>query len=87
LKRCLAPLRRHESESGVDWNIIEANWMQYKRQVKAFWGELTIDEIDMIAGCREQLAGKIRDTYGISLEKADRHIQAFQNFLKDSAPS
>lgn len=71
----------------MNWNIIEGNWAQYKGQVKAQWGKLTNDHIDVIAGKREQLTGKLQEAYGIGQEEADQQITAFQKYLRDSRPS
>ena len=43
----------------MDWNRIEGNWKQFKGKVKEQWGHLTDDDLDKIAGKREQLEGKI----------------------------
>lgn len=71
----------------MNWNVIEGNWTQYKGQVKAQWGKLTNDHLDVIKGKRDQLAGQIQKAYGISQEEADEQIKAFQKYLKDSRPS
>ena len=44
----------------MNWDRIEGNWKQFKGKVKEQWGELTDDQIDVINGRRDQLAGKIR---------------------------
>lgn len=71
----------------MNWDVIEGNWTQYKGQVKAQWGKLTNDHMDIIAGKREQLAGKIQEAYGVSRDEAELQIAAFQKFLRDSRPS
>lgn len=71
----------------MNWDVIEGNWTQYKGQVKAQWGKLTNDHLDVIAGKRDQLAGQIQESYGIAQDEADKQIKAFQKYLKDSSPS
>jgi uncharacterized protein YjbJ (UPF0337 family) len=71
-------------EIDMNWNIIEGNWAQYKGQVKAQWGKLTDNHIDVIAGRREQLEGQLQNSYGIARDEADKQIQAFQKYLKES---
>lgn len=71
----------------MNWDVIEGNWMQYKGHVKAQWGKLTNDHLDVIAGNRDQLAGKIQESYGVGQDEADKQIKAFQKYLKDSRPS
>jgi uncharacterized protein YjbJ (UPF0337 family) len=60
-----------------NWKIIESNWMQFKGSVKAQWNKLTDDQIDLIAGKRELLAGKIQLAYGFTKEETDIHIRGF----------
>lgn len=74
-------------EIDMNWDVIEGNWTQYKGHVKAQWGKLTNDHLDVIAGKRDQLTGKIQEAYGIDQDEADRQIKAFQKYLKDSRPS
>ncbi len=40
----------------MDWNRIEGNWKQFKGKFKEQWGHLTDDDLDKIAGRREQHA-------------------------------
>jgi len=41
---------------------------------KENWGKLTDDDLDQISGKREQLAGKIQETYGITRREAEKHV-------------
>ena len=41
-------------------DTIDGNWMQFKGKVQEQWGKLTHDDLDVIAGKREQLLGKIK---------------------------
>mgnify|MGYP000686906343 CR=1 FL=1 len=45
----------------MNWNRIEGNWKQFKGNVKMQWGKLTDDQLDVIAGKRDKLAGKIQE--------------------------
>lgn len=67
----------------MNWDIAAGNWKQFKGQVKAQWGKLTDDQLDVIAGKRTALAGKIRECYGISKEEAEKQISAFESQSKD----
>jgi uncharacterized protein YjbJ (UPF0337 family) len=66
----------------MDWNIVEGNWKQFKGKVKAQWGKLTNDHLDVIAGNRDQLAGKIQETYGITKDEAEQQIKDFEKLNK-----
>lgn len=71
----------------MDWDVIEGNWTQYKGHVKAQWGKLTNDNLDVIAGKRDQLLGQIQKSYGVGMSEADKQINAFEKYLKNSRPS
>ncbi len=70
----------------MDWNIAEGNWKQVKGQVKAQWGKLTDDHLDVIAGKRDQLMGQIQESYGITKEEAEKQIKSFEANHKDDLP-
>lgn len=55
----------------------EGSWLQFKGKVKEQWGKLTDDDLDVIAGKREQLLGKIQERHGISRDEADRQVSDF----------
>jgi uncharacterized protein YjbJ (UPF0337 family) len=61
----------------MNWDRIEGNWKQLKGKVVEQWGKLTDDDLDRIAGKREQLAGHLQQNYGIAKDEADRQIDAF----------
>ncbi|CDX20523.1 hypothetical protein MPLB_1870054 [Mesorhizobium sp. ORS 3324] len=48
----------------MDWNCMEGNWKQAKGKVKEQWGKLTDNDLDRIAGKRDQLEGIIQERYG-----------------------
>lgn len=70
----------------MNWERIEGNWKQLIGQAKSHWGKLTNDELTEIAGKREQLAGKIQETYGITKDEAERQIDTWQRSRKDVDP-
>ena len=66
----------------MNWDRIEGNWKQFKGNVKEKWGKLTDDQLDVIAGKRDQLADKIQETYGVSKDEAKKQISEWQKLLK-----
>ena len=70
----------------MNWDIVEGNWKQFKGKAKSQWGKLTDDQIDVIAGKREQLAGKLQESYGITKEEAEKQIQQFEEANRDYRP-
>ena len=45
----------------MNWDRIEGNWKQLTGKAKEQWGKMTDDDINVIAGKREQLSGKLQD--------------------------
>jgi uncharacterized protein YjbJ (UPF0337 family) len=58
----------------MNWDRIEGNWKEVKGKVKERWGKLTHDELDVIAGRKDQLCGKLQQAYGITKDEAEREI-------------
>jgi uncharacterized protein YjbJ (UPF0337 family) len=81
------PVALFNLEIAMNWDVIEGNWTQYKGQVKAQWGKLTNDHLDVIAGRRDQLTGQIQKSYGVGKDEADKQIDAFEKYLANSRPS
>lgn len=51
---------------------LEGKWKQVKGSVKQKWGKLTDDDINVIAGKRDQLIGKLQERYGFAREQAEK---------------
>ena len=67
----------------MNWDRIEGNWKQLKGNVKQQWGKLTDDQLDVIAGKRAPLAGKIQEAYGVSKDEAEKQLADFQERIKE----
>jgi uncharacterized protein YjbJ (UPF0337 family) len=68
----------------MNWDRIEGNWKQVTGKAKVQWGKLTSDDLDIIAGRREQLAGKIQERYGIAKDAADQQVNDWVKKADDS---
>ena len=64
-------------------DILEGQWKQLRGRVKEWWGDLTDDDLDRIAGKSERLIGKLQEKYGYTKEQAesqlDRHLREFES--------
>jgi uncharacterized protein YjbJ (UPF0337 family) len=69
----------------MNWDTIEGQWKQATGSVKERWGKLTDDDLVVIAGKRDQLAGKIQAHYGIAKEQAEKQIDEFTTAYKSEA--
>ena len=69
----------------MNWDRIEGDWKQLKGNVKVRWGKLTDDQLDVIAGKRDVLAGKIQEAYGISKDEAEKQLTEWQERQKEES--
>jgi len=67
----------------MNWDRVEGNWKQFKGKVKEQWGRLTDDQLDVIGGKREQLAGRVQEVYGVSKDEAERQVRDFEDRYAD----
>jgi len=58
----------------MNWDRIEGNWKQFKGNAMQQWGKLTDDHLDVIAGKRDVLLGRIQELYGISRDEGERQL-------------
>ena len=63
---------------------MEGNWKQFKGKVKEQWGKLTDDDLDVIAGKRDQLTGKIQEHHGLAKDEAERQLKDFETRNPDA---
>lgn len=61
----------------MNWDTIKGNWNQWKGKVRAEWGRFTDDDLEYIAGRRDQLVGKLQEHYGYAREEAERYADDF----------
>ena len=65
----------------MNWDKIEGNWKQFKGHAKTKWGKLTDDDLDVAAGKRDILAGKLQERYGYGKDQAERELDTFSRSL------
>ena len=63
----------------MNWDQVQGNWQPFKGSIQEKWGHLTDDNLDVIAGKRDQLAGKIQEAYGVSKEEAEKQIADWES--------
>jgi uncharacterized protein YjbJ (UPF0337 family) len=54
---------------------IRGQWKQMKGRIKEQWGRLTQDDLDVIAGKRDQLLGRIQQRHGVAKDEAKRDVE------------
>jgi uncharacterized protein YjbJ (UPF0337 family) len=53
---------------------IQGRWKQIKGKLREQWGRLTDDDLDIIAGRRDQLLGRIQQRHGLAQEETTRRF-------------
>ena len=67
----------------MNWDQLEGKWKQVKGSVKEQWGKLTDDDLDVIAGKRDVLVGKLQERYGVAREEAQDRADKWAKACKD----
>ena len=58
----------------MNWDTIAGNWKQFQGKARQQWGKLTDDDLELIKGKRDELAGRIQERYGIAKDEAELQI-------------
>lgn len=62
----------------MNWDQVEGKWNQLKGRVREQWGKLTDDDLDVIAGKRDQFLGKLQERYGLEKAEAEKQLEEWQ---------
>ena len=66
----------------MNWDQIQGDWKQMTGKVKEKWGKLTDNDLTVVAGKRDQLAGVLQERYGYAKEQAEKELDEFLKTLK-----
>lgn len=69
----------------MNWDRIEGDWVEFKGKVRERWGKLTDDDLDVIAGKRQQLIGVLQNRYGRALDVLEGEVRDFERELDKAA--
>lgn len=58
-------------------DTIKGQWKQLSGKIKAKWGKLTNDDVDIAEGDFEYLVGRVQERYGIARDEAERQVRDF----------
>ena len=54
----------------MNWDQIEGKWKRVTGLARERWGKLTNNECEIVAGKKDQLAGRLQEQYGLLKAKA-----------------
>lgn len=63
----------------MNWDRIEGSWKTAKGKLREQWGRLTDDDLDVIAGKRDQLVGTLQNRYGMTKEQVEKEVKDFES--------
>ena len=66
----------------MNWESIKGDWPHYSGNAKRHWLRLTEEQLELCAGNREMLAGKIQQAYGITSQQAEKQLASWQDAQK-----
>jgi len=65
----------------MNWDQIEGKWKEVKGRLRAKFGKLTDDDLEVIAGKKDELIGRLQQRYGYNKEDAEREAdEAVRSF-------
>ena len=67
----------------MNWDQVQGKWRQVKGSAKTRWGKLTDDDLDVVAGQRDQLVGRIQERYGIAKDEAQIQVDEWNRTLDE----
>jgi uncharacterized protein YjbJ (UPF0337 family) len=66
----------------MHWEQISGQWTQPKGKLEEQWGQPTDDELEVVAGNRERLIGKLQEKHRLTKSEAERHLEEWQKYVK-----
>ena len=61
----------------MNTETMAGSWKQLKGKIKEKWGKLTDDDLKIVEGKQDQLAGIIEKRYGCAKEQVKKDVDAF----------
>lgn len=58
----------------MNWDQIEGKWTQLKGEIRQRWGNLTDDDLEIIAGSKDKFLGRLQQRYGIAKQDAQAQL-------------
>jgi uncharacterized protein YjbJ (UPF0337 family) len=62
----------------MNWDHGVGNWTQIEGKIKERWGKLTDDDLERIAGERDQLIGRLQELYGLTEVHAEAELRDWE---------
>lgn len=63
----------------MNTDTIKGEWRQMRGKAREQWGMLTDDDLDVIAGRRDQLIGTLQKKYGVARDQVERQVREWES--------
>jgi uncharacterized protein YjbJ (UPF0337 family) len=70
----------------MNWDQIAGKWTQIKGDVRQKWGKLTDDDLEVVAGSKDKLVGRIQERYGVAKEDAEKQLDQWSSTVRLPEP-
>ncbi len=61
----------------MNWDRVEGSWNELKGRVRVKWAKLTDDDIEAIAGKKDELVGRLQRRYGMKKDEAEQELDTW----------
>ena len=65
----------------MNWDQVQGKWKQLTGSVRQEWGKLTDNDLDIIAGNKDKLIGRLQERYGLTKEAAEKNVEAWSKTM------
>jgi uncharacterized protein YjbJ (UPF0337 family) len=72
-----------QRRKAMNWDRIKGNWQQLQGKARQQWGQLTDDDLEVAAGSRDEMIGRVQARYGIARDEAERQVLRWERTLDD----
>ena len=63
----------------MNQDVFEGKWRELRGKARSWWGRLTEDDVQQVAGKKDELLGRLQAKYGYSKEEAEQEIDRRMN--------
>jgi uncharacterized protein YjbJ (UPF0337 family) len=75
----------------MNTDTFEGQWRQMKGELRSWWGRLTDNDLEKVAGKKDRLSGMLQERYGYTREAAqqeiDRRLREYDERMRTSSPT
>jgi uncharacterized protein YjbJ (UPF0337 family) len=61
----------------MNWDQVEGQWKNLKGNIREKWAKFTDDDLELIAGKKDRLVGKLQERYGLAKDRAEAELDQY----------